>query len=100
MKEPIIESCSKDLEQIVPRYLARRREEIATFRARLDAGDYQALRLIGHGLKGSGGSYGLSFLTDIGARMETASRAADAATLESLLAEYTDYVERLQVVFA
>jgi HPt (histidine-containing phosphotransfer) domain-containing protein len=100
MKESIIARCSKDLEHILPRYLARRREEIASFRVGLDAGDYRAVRLIGHGLKGSGGSYGLSALTDIGARIEAAAVAADAAALESLLAEYADYVERLQVVYA
>lgn len=99
MKEPIIARCSKEMEHIVPRYLARRREEIASFRAGLDAGDYRALRIIGHGLKGSGGSYGLSALTEIGARIEKAAVAADATALESLFAEYADYVERLQVVF-
>ena len=100
MKQPIIAKCSKDLERVIPRYLARRRDEIASLRAGLDAGDYKAVRIIGHGLKGSGGSYGLSALTDIGARIEKAAVAADAAALESLFTEYADYVERLQVVFA
>jgi len=100
MKEPIVARCSKDLEPIIPRYLARRREEITSLRAGLDGGDYGALRLIGHGLKGSGKSYGFSALSDIGARIEKAALAADAAALEPLLAEHADYVERLQVVYA
>ena len=100
MREPIIVTCSKDLEAIVPRFLARRREEIASLRGGLDADDYGALRIIGHGLKGSGGGYGFTALTDIGARIEKAALAADAAALETLLAEHADYVERLQVVFA
>ena len=100
MKEPIIITCSKDLEPLIPRYLARRREEIASLRAGLDAGDYQALRIIGHGLKGSGGGYGFSVLSEIGARIERSALAADAAALEPLLTEHADYVERLQVVFA
>jgi HPt (histidine-containing phosphotransfer) domain-containing protein len=100
MKEPIIARCSRDLEPLVPRYLARRREEVGSLRARLDAGDYEALRLIGHGLKGSGSSYGCSGLSDIGARIEKAAVARDAPALESLLAEHADHVERLQVVFA
>ena len=99
MKDPIIARCSKDLEPIIPRYLARRREEIASLRAGLDASDYRALRIIGHGLKGSGSSYGFSALSELGARIERAALAADAAALEPLLAEHADYVERLQVVF-
>ena len=100
MKELIIARCSKDLEHIIPRYLARRREEIVSFRVGLETGDYGAVRLIGHGLKGSGGSYGLSALTDIGARIERAAVAGNAAALETLLAEYADYVARLQIVYA
>ena len=100
MREPIIVTCSKELEAIVPRFLERRREEIASLRRGLSAGDYGALRIIGHGLKGSGGGYGFTALSDIGARIEKAALAADATALETLLAEHADYVERLQVVFA
>lgn len=99
MKERITTTCSKDLEALVPRYLARRREEVALLRAGLNAGDYEALRLIGHSLKGSGGGFGFWGLTDIGARIEKAAGAADAAALERLLAEHADHVERLEVVF-
>ena len=99
MKEPITTTCSKELETLIPRYLARRREEVARLRASLEAGDYEALRLIGHSLKGSGGGFGFWGLTDIGARIEKAALAADAGALESLLAEHADHVERLQVVY-
>ena len=100
MKEPIIATCSKDLVPLIPRYLARRREEIASLRAGLDARDFEALRIIGHSLKGSGGGYGFPALSDIGARIEKAAVAADAAALERLLAEHADHIERLHVVYA
>ena len=99
MPEPIVIHCSRDLEAIMPRYLARRQEEIGRIRASLTAGDYQALRLIGHSLKGSGGGYGLPALSDLGMRIEREALAADAAALEALLAEYSDYLDRLQIVF-
>lgn len=97
--EPIVTQCSKDLEPVIPRYLARRREEIGRLRASLAAGDYQALRLIGHSLKGSGGGYGFPALSDFGARIERAALAAEAAALDSAVTEYSDYLDRLQVVF-
>lgn len=100
MKARIVITCSKDLEPLVRRYLARRREEIGILRAALDAGDYNTLRIAGHGLKGSGSGYGFHALGAIGARIEQAGSATDAAALEQLLAEYADHVERLQVVFA
>ena len=100
MKEPIVVTCSKDLEPLIPRYLTRRREEIGILRAALDAGDYSKLRMTGHGLKGSGGGYGFHALGEIGARIERAAAATDAGALEQLLAEHADHIERLQVVYA
>jgi HPt (histidine-containing phosphotransfer) domain-containing protein len=99
MRQPITITCNKDLEPLVPRYLARRREEIARLRASLEARDFGALRIVGHSLKGSGGGFGFWGLSDIGARIEKAAMAADAAALERLLAEHADHVERLDVVY-
>ena len=100
MKQPIVITCKKELEPLIPRYVARRREEVASLRAKLDARDFEGLRIIGHSLKGSGGGFGFWALSDIGGRIEQAAVAADAAALESLVAEHADHVERLQVVYA
>jgi hypothetical protein len=57
------------------------------------------LRLGGHSLKGSGGGYGFAPLTTIGAAIETAAKAKDAASIEAALAQYADYIQRVEVVF-
>ncbi len=99
MKEKIRVTVNKDIEVLIPRYLDRRHQEIETFRARLVAGDFEALRVGGHSLKGSGGGYGFPQLSDIGGRIESASKQRDAATIEAALVEYADYLERLEVSF-
>ena len=99
MSEKIRVEVSKDLEPLMPRYLDRRHKEIETFRAQLAAGDFEALRIGGHSLKGSGGGYGFPDLTRIGAAIETAAKAGDAATIEAALTEYADYMQRVEVTF-
>lgn len=99
MSEKIRVEVMKDLEPLIPRYLERRFKEVETFRAQLGAGDFEALRVGGHSLKGSGGGYGFAPLTAIGATIETAAKAKDAAAIETALVQYADYIQRVDVVF-
>jgi len=99
MTEKIRVEVSKDLEPLIPRYLERRRSEITTFRTQLAAGDFEALRIGGHSLKGSGGGYGFAELTRIGAAIEAAAKTRDTGAIESLLAAYAGYIERVEVTF-
>ncbi|MEQ1774759.1 MAG: Hpt domain-containing protein [Burkholderiales bacterium] len=99
MAEKIKAEVSKDLESLIPRYLDRRHKEIEIFRAHLAAGEFEALRIGGHSLKGSGGGYGFPDLTRIGATIETAAKAGDAPVIEAALTEYADYMQRVEVTF-
>ena len=100
MSDKIHVTVMKDLESLIPRFLDRRHKEIVAFRAQLAAGDFEALRLGGHSLKGSGGGYGFQQLTNIGAAIEIAAKAKDAAAIEPLLAQYADYMLRVEVTYA
>lgn len=99
MSEKIKVEVMKDLEVLIPRYLDRRHKEVEAFRAQLSAGDFEALRIGGHSLKGSGGGYGFALLTRIGGTIESAARAKDAATIEAALTQYADYIQRVEVVY-
>ncbi len=99
MSEKIRVEISKDLEVLIPRYMDRRHKEVESFRAQLGAGDFEALRIGGHSLKGSGGGYGFPLLTQIGGRIETAAKVKDTATIEAALVEYQDYIGRVEIVY-
>jgi HPt (histidine-containing phosphotransfer) domain-containing protein len=99
MTEKISVEVSRDLEPLMPRFLDRRHKEIDTFRAQLAAGNFEALRIGGHSLKGSGGGYGFVELSRIGAAIETAAKAANVPVIETALREYADYLARVEVTF-
>jgi HPt (histidine-containing phosphotransfer) domain-containing protein len=99
MTEKIRVEISKDLEVLIPRYLDRRHKEVEIFRTQLSAGDFEALRIGGHSLKGSGGGYGFPLLTTIGATIESAAKAKDVAAIENALMEYAAYIQRIEVVY-
>jgi HPt (histidine-containing phosphotransfer) domain-containing protein len=99
MSDRIRVEIMKDLEVLIPRYLERRYKEVEAFRTQLTAGDFEALRIGGHSLKGSGGGYGFAPLTQIGATIETAATAKDVAEIDAALVQYTDYISRVEVVY-
>jgi HPt (histidine-containing phosphotransfer) domain-containing protein len=88
-----------ELAEIIPAYLEHRREDLARLPALMAAEDFDALRGIGHKLRGSGGGYGLDPLTEIGERMENAAKAKDKTALEAQAKELKGFLEDVQVEF-
>jgi HPt (histidine-containing phosphotransfer) domain-containing protein len=88
-----------ELRELMPAYLRGRHEDLASIHALLEAGDFDALWGIAHKLRGSGGGFGLDFLTALGERMEVSAKAADKAALTAQAAELKDFLETLEIEF-
>jgi signal transduction histidine kinase/HPt (histidine-containing phosphotransfer) domain-containing protein len=86
------------LEDIVPKYLARRRKEVPEMIALLAASDFGSLAKLSHDLKGTGKSYGFPELTRLGAALEESAKQTDCGTLRAQLTEYGNYLEQVQLV--
>jgi HPt (histidine-containing phosphotransfer) domain-containing protein len=85
---------SGELRDLIPRFLANRRKEIARLREAVTKGDFEEARRIGHILKGAGGGYGFDEITRLGAEIErNAARGEDIRGLVEELAEYLEFVE-------
>lgn len=67
------------LRPLIPGYLAARREDLAMLESALAEGAWLRIAGIGHRLAGSGGSYGFPHISKLGARLERAGEARDAA---------------------
>ncbi|MEM9056038.1 MAG: Hpt domain-containing protein, partial [Pseudomonadota bacterium] len=78
-------------------YRARRRAECEQLGTALADGDFQTVSALAHGLVGSGGLYGLQAISDIGASLEAAANAGDAAGAQAALAELREYFARLVI---
>ncbi len=98
-REPIVVTLSQDMADLVPLFLRQRNIDMATLRAALPAGDFEAMRRVGHGMAGAGASYGLDHVSVLGERLVVAARAKDVATLNQLTQELEDYLGRLTVKY-
>ena len=81
------------LEELAPRYLGARRQELDVLEAAVQRADFEQLRTLAHNMKGSGTSYGFPEVTRIGKAMEQASKECDVARLSKQLLELSTYVE-------
>lgn len=84
---------------LVPKYLANRKRDILSLAEALKKGDLQAVRVIGHGMKGTGSGYGFPAITEIGRNIEKAGVSEDAAAITRQISSLENYLSRLEVIY-
>jgi len=89
-----------DLKELIPTYLEHVAQHLGAMTQLLKAGDFDALWKVGHQLHGSGGGYGLDFLTECGVRVEATAKKQDKQAVEAQINELKDFLERLDIVYA
>ena len=99
MNQSIVVTIAKDLEDLVPTFMKNRGKELETLRSALAAGDFDQMRQLGHRMKGVGNSYGFEKVSQLGKQVEDGAKTGDRDRLGDCLAEYTDYLARVQIVY-
>jgi len=89
-----------ELAELIPGFLARKREDSYALTTALEHGDYQALRSIGHKIKGEGGGFGLDAISEIGRALEEAAGARDIQAAARGVRALADYLDHVQVTIA
>ncbi len=87
------------LAPLVPRYLERRRTDVASIRAAVESGRFPEAQSIGHSMKGSGGGYGFDPITEIGGRIENSAMIGDGPAVLAATDELEAYIGVVEVVF-
>jgi HPt (histidine-containing phosphotransfer) domain-containing protein len=90
---------AKDLEDLIPVFMGNRKKEVEALRVALAASDFEQLRQLGHRMKGVGNSYGFAHISDIGKVVEDGARSGDRASIEAVIADYRDYLSRVQITY-
>ena len=99
MTEKLIIQVDRELEDLMPLFMDTRKRDLDGLAKGLTSNDFAALRVIGHGMKGSGGAFGFQLVTDIGDIIEASALKNDAATIEQQLAVLRDYLARVEVQY-
>jgi HPt (histidine-containing phosphotransfer) domain-containing protein len=91
------ERTAKRLAESIPAYLENCRTDVIAMHEALDRVDFEAVTILGHNLRGSGGGFGFQAITDIGAALEQAAGDSDIEISREwvcTLSRYLDSVPR------
>jgi len=97
--ERIAVKVDRDLADLIPGFMQRRRDDVAKLREARAREDLEAIRITGHSMKGTGGGYGFHGLSEIGAAIESAAKARDLAAIDEQVEHLVDYLARVDVEF-
>ena len=92
-------TVARDLEDLIPVFMSNRKKELDALRVAFAAADFEQLRQLGHRMRGVGNSYGFARVSEIGKHVEDGARSGDRALLESNIAQYGDYLAKVQIVY-
>ena len=94
----IVVHASADLAEIVPPYLENRRRDIAGADLFGACPDLELARSLGHKMKGTGTSFGLTEVSRLGAELEAAAKRGDASAVRSVATALATYLRNVEVV--
>ncbi len=97
--EKITVKVDIDLEDLIPGFMQRRREDVKSLKTSLSAGELDKIRITGHSMKGTGGGYGFDDLSQIGAELEKAALAGDADEISALVDRLERYLENVIIEY-
>lgn len=95
----IVVGLRKLLQPLIPEFLENRQRDVTRLRCAVVKGDYEAIRDLGHNLKGLGGAFGFDPITDFGATIEESARAENEARIKATTERLADYLNRVEVIF-
>jgi len=94
----IVVQVDPDLSDLIPRFLSNKRKDADKIAEAADNADYEALRGLGHKLKGEGGGYGLDAISEIGAALEGAAAAHDLGAVRQCHSQLVEYLDSVEIV--
>jgi HPt (histidine-containing phosphotransfer) domain-containing protein len=98
-EERIIIHVDREIADLIPGFLENRRKDTESVEEFLKLRNFDSIRLLGHSMKGAGGSYGFDAITDIGRTLEQAALAKDSEEIKRAVQALSAYLDRVEVVY-
>ena len=97
--ERIVVRIDAHLEGLIPKFLKSKYADVTAVLEAMNRGDYEAIRIIAHKMRGSGGGYGFDAISEIGSSLEQGAKERNNDTIEQWAGKLRSYLNRVVVVF-
>ena len=98
-KKELVVVLDKDIKALIPDYMDNRRADIVRIQQALKSGDFPAISLLSHRMKGNGGAFGLDAISRIGATLEKAADDKDQALMKACVEELSEFLSRIKITY-
>jgi HPt (histidine-containing phosphotransfer) domain-containing protein len=95
----ILVEIDQELMPVVPEYLENRHLDCAEIEQLLGTGDMESIQMLGHRMKGSGGSFGFDEISVIGEELESAAQVPDVEGIKSAVVRLERYLAHVSVAY-
>jgi HPt (histidine-containing phosphotransfer) domain-containing protein len=95
----ILVEVDQELKPVVPQYLEKRLQDCTDIERLLVSGGMEYIQIMGHRMKGSGGSFGFDEISAIGEDLESAALTTDAERIRSVADRLEKYLKRVSVAY-
>lgn len=83
-----------DIEDLVIRFLEKRREDCDLLKSLYEAKDIESLKSVGHRISGTSASYGFEAIAVVARGIETAAEGNNLEAIKVLIDKYVEIVEK------
>jgi CheY-like chemotaxis protein len=95
--EAILIDPDPEIAHLVPGFLSGRRQDVQILLGAIADSNYDAVRTVGHMLKGTGGGYGCDGISVIGGRLEEGAERQDYQQVREAVSELATYLDRARI---
>lgn len=97
-RERIAVNISADMAGLAPDFLHKRRQDVDKLRRALEEDKLDSVRVIGKSMKGTGAIYGFGQIAELGKSLEQSALGEATDTIQHLILELEDFLERVELV--
>lgn len=88
-----------DLQELIPDYLVRLKDQIALIKENCKLKDFEVTKSVSHKIKGSAGGYGLNQISILAGEIEDHSLKMNSHEIEIILTSMEEYLDHLEIIF-
>jgi signal transduction histidine kinase/CheY-like chemotaxis protein/HPt (histidine-containing phosphotransfer) domain-containing protein len=89
----------EELSAIVPKFISNVRQNPSAIAAALARGDFGTIRSLGHNMKGTGSSFGLPQISEIGDQLERAAKEQNADSVRTVTVQLVEFLDSVDIRF-
>ena len=91
----VADRIAQEILQRRPQFLQHRRKDLGAMQEAVAQQDYEAIRTMGHRIKGVAGSYGFPDIGAVGQRLEESARSRDLVAIQGEIAQLAAILHQL-----